>query len=188
MQQLEVRAGAAWEQAHKTVLGKGTVPGPRAGCAVQRPWAIGTACLVLAYSVPFGAPPTPRLCSVMSVCGPRGGCQRAAEGAGPGAGPARAEPATPAAPSPTACVGHPLPPPPAGAAVGAGTSPHSPAQRWALGAVGSPGKCWSSQGVWAASPLSLCSQKTGASKKPHKRLVSRSALAEALLQRLPRMK
>ena len=35
----------------------------------------------------------------MSVGGPRGECQRAAEGVGPGAGPAQAEPANPAAPS-----------------------------------------------------------------------------------------
>lgn len=187
MQQLEVRAGAAWEQAHKTVLGKGTVPGPRAGCAMQRPWAIGTPCLALAYSVPCGAPP--RLCSLMSVCGPRGECQRAAEGVGPGAGPARMEPANPAAPSRGACVGHPLPPPPAGAAVGATDIATLPSSALGPGGSGLPWEMLEQPGcLGGASPLSLCSQKTGASKKPHKCLVYRSALGDGLLQRLPRMK
>lgn len=107
-------------------------------------------------SVPFGA--APRLYSLLSPCCPRGKCPGTAEGIEPGAG---------SAPSSDLC-GHPLPPSSRGRC-GLRVVLCSPAGL-GLGAVGSPGKYWNSQGVWVGSPLSLCSQKTGAVKKFHRGL------------------
>ena len=139
-----------WNRPRKRALEKGLCQGPRPGVPHRALGDWDT------RSVPFGA--VLRLCSLLSPCGPRDKCPGAAEGTVPGAG---------SAPSPDLC-GHPLPPSSRGCC-GLRAVLCSPA-RLGPGARGSPGKCWNSQGVWVRSPLSLCSQKTGAVKKLHRGL------------------